>query len=544
MDRSSFSVRGLAASAAVCALLGVAAASAGAAPLLYSANWTKGSVSVIDPATDQVVGEPIPVGGFAFSIALTPDGRFAYVANRSTDTVSVIDTATRQTVDEPIPVGESPIQVSVAPDGRSAWVTDESSNDLNVIDTQTNQVTRTIAAEGSPYGVAFTPDGKYAYVALQDKAAVEVIEVVSGRSLGQIPTGKAPFTVTFTPDGSTALVANFEGKSLTVIETASRRAIGTIPVGVRPSGVAISPDGKKAYVANRDDGTVSVVDLSTDRATGTIPVGESPAELAVTPNGKTMYVAVEESKIVTVDLATNFVTGAPIAVPGTRALAVSPDQSPSAVFTAPQATAGTPAAFSGAASSDPDGTISSWNWTFGDGGTGFGISVSHTYAQAGTFGAKLSVVDDEGCGEAQVFTGRAFFCGGGGLTATHQVTVTAPPPPAAPIAAPAPPSNSFRFGRVVHNLRNGTVRIQVKLPSAGFVLLFGKKVHAVTRKSKGAQSMWLTLHARVELAKRLKTLLRAPVKFRVTFTPNGGTPKTANRSATLQRAPRPAHRRT
>ena len=117
-----------------------------------------------------------------------------------------------------------------------------------------------------------------------------------------------------------------------------------------------------------------------------------------------------------------------------------------------------------------------------------------------------------------------------------------PPPASPPIAAPAPPSNKFRFGRIIHNRRNGTVRLQVRLPSAGFVLLFGPKVHAVTRKSKGVQSMWLTIHARVRLAKQLKKTLRAPVRFRVSFTPNGGTPKTVHRSVTLQRAPHRKHR--
>jgi hypothetical protein len=85
------------------------------------------------------------------------------------------------------------------------------------------------------------------------------------------------------------------------------------------------------------------------------------------------------------------------------------------------------------------------------------------------------------------------------------------------------------------------VRLQVRLPSAGSLLLFGKKVHAVTRKSRGVQSMWLTVHARVELAKRLKQVHRARVRFRVTFTPDGGTARTVHRSVTLQRTPRHKH---
>ncbi|MCK6472053.1 MAG: S8 family serine peptidase [Planctomycetes bacterium] len=52
--------------------------------------------------------------------------------------------------------------------------------------------------------------------------------------------------------------------------------------------------------------------------------------------------------------------------------------------------------FSGAGSSDADGTIASYAWTFGDGGTSSGVSVSHTYTGIGTFTARLTVTDNKG----------------------------------------------------------------------------------------------------------------------------------------------------
>jgi PKD repeat protein len=40
--------------------------------------------------------------------------------------------------------------------------------------------------------------------------------------------------------------------------------------------------------------------------------------------------------------------------------------------------------FNGSASFDPDGTIASYNWNFGDGSSASGMSVSHSYAVGGS----------------------------------------------------------------------------------------------------------------------------------------------------------------
>ncbi|WP_227497103.1 LamG-like jellyroll fold domain-containing protein [Planctomonas psychrotolerans] len=50
----------------------------------------------------------------------------------------------------------------------------------------------------------------------------------------------------------------------------------------------------------------------------------------------------------------------------------------------------------GSASKDPDGSITSHAWTFGDGGTATGAIASHTYAAAGTYTVTLTVTDNAG----------------------------------------------------------------------------------------------------------------------------------------------------
>jgi uncharacterized repeat protein (TIGR01451 family) len=74
------------------------------------------------------------------------------------------------------------------------------------------------------------------------------------------------------------------------------------------------------------------------------------------------------------------------------------DAAPWAAFSVTTASpvAATPTSFSGAGSSDPDGSIAGYAWNFGDGSTGSGMSPSHTYGAAGTYTVALTVTDDAG----------------------------------------------------------------------------------------------------------------------------------------------------
>lgn len=85
---------------------------------------------------------------------------------------------------------------------------------------------------------------------------------------------------------------------------------------------------------------------------------------------------------------------------------------PTAAFT--RTPAGLTVAVDGKTSNDPDGTIASYAWQFGDAdaGTATGATASYTYRVAGTYTISLTVTDDDGATD----------------TKTQQVTVTAPAP--------------------------------------------------------------------------------------------------------------------
>ena len=98
--------------------------------------------------------------------------------------------------------------------------------------------------------------------------------------------------------------------------------------------------------------------------------------------------------------------------------------------------------FSGAASTDPDGTIASYSWNWGDGtAAGSGVSATHAYATAGSKTVTLTVTDNSGATatDTLIVTVNA---GEPGLEQDRHglhLPLGLPPPPRPWTAAPPPP---------------------------------------------------------------------------------------------------------
>jgi DNA/RNA endonuclease G (NUC1) len=65
---------------------------------------------------------------------------------------------------------------------------------------------------------------------------------------------------------------------------------------------------------------------------------------------------------------------------------------------------GDTASFSAAASLDPNGTIASYEWDFGDGSTGSGVNVTHTFVQDGAFTVRVTITDNDGLTDSATFS--------------------------------------------------------------------------------------------------------------------------------------------
>jgi YVTN family beta-propeller protein len=319
---------------ALAAVLGSAQSLAQNAYITNFGGSSGNTVSVINTATDTVIGSPITVGTGPLGVAVTPDGSKVYVADfgggvrgggvsvidtatnavstindpglrapggvaitrdgskvyvtNQPGTVSVINTATNTVVGSPISVVTGPIGVAVTPDGSKVYVTSnflDRQPNISVIDTATNAVF-TITGIGRPVGVAVSPDGHNVYVADEIDNSVAVIDTLTNTVITTIPVGSNPFGVAVNPDGSNVYITNssniFAPGTVSVLDTSTNMVIGSpISVGTIPAGVAVTPDGLKVFVANEFDNTVSVIDTTTNMPIATIPVGNNPVALGI-----------------------------------------------------------------------------------------------------------------------------------------------------------------------------------------------------------------------------------------------------------------------
>lgn len=238
------------------------------------------AVTVIDVGNDRITGF-LPVGLRPAGVAVSGDGRRAWVANTDEHTVTVLDLTTRRAI-ATVGVGLFPTRIAVHPGGRRIYVSDRGSDQLSVIDAESSQVIDTIGTEGDgPAGLAITRDGLRAWVGNSFSGRVVEIDLEEARVLGGAAVGSLPFELALTPDDSHLYVANAESATVSVVRTADRAVVATIPVGGFPNAVAVHRGGRTAYVGNAPVGSVAVIDTATNMAGTPIFLGpEDGSELA------------------------------------------------------------------------------------------------------------------------------------------------------------------------------------------------------------------------------------------------------------------------
>jgi hypothetical protein len=223
-----------------------------------------------------------------------------------------------------------------------------------------------------------------------------------------------------------------------------------------------------------------------------------------------------------IDTATG-ATGAPIQIGSTPlGVAITPQQAPTAAFTASSVTVGQATRFDGSGSTAASGRIARYSWDFGNGDTAGSsrATFDYGYPEPGTYTATLTVTDDTGCSAEPIFTGQTASCNGtGSARVSHDVTVYA--------------SNAFTLGTVRRDRRRGLATIAVNVPGRGRLSLTGRNVKRASKSMRKRGRTRLAVRPRRSAKGRLERVGAAHVRVRIRFAPKGGKARTKTRTIGL-----------
>jgi YVTN family beta-propeller protein len=188
----------------------------------YFANWDSDVLLPQVLVFDNGSTISLPPYGEDNAITITPDGRHVYVpyvlfngTNSPPEIVAVIDAATNtvtQTVlIEPASFATILTGIAMTPDGKYAYVSNQGSNSVSVLDTASNTIVKTVLVGTSPAGVAVTPDGAHVYVSNQGSNSVSVLDTASNTVVATIPV-TAPSAISIIPPPQGVSFLSFTAK--------------------------------------------------------------------------------------------------------------------------------------------------------------------------------------------------------------------------------------------------------------------------------------------------------------------------------------------
>ena len=308
---------------------------------VYTADQNSNTVSVIDPASNTLLGQirlgnPRPdvlsplykgevnVHGLGFS----PDHKTLIAVSTVTNSATFIDTTTNK-VKGIAYVGRNPHEGFFTPDGKEAWIVVRGEDYLSIVDPSAFKETGRVQTTSGPGMVIFAKDGKLAFLANSFNPVVEVIDVAKREIIKKIPV-VSPFSpfIQISPDGrevwsthkdvgkvtridtatlevkqviDTGFVTNHlafalsNGRTLAYVTVGGENAVKvftteptatlvkTIPVGALPHGIWSSGDGSRIYVGLENGDAVDVVDTEKNEVIARVPVGQAPQALVFVP---------------------------------------------------------------------------------------------------------------------------------------------------------------------------------------------------------------------------------------------------------------------
>ena len=239
----------------------------------------------------------IALGGHPSGVAVSKDGKFAYVCIAHPDgKLLKINTNTGKIIAN-VSAGHMPRAVELSPNGKTLYVANQFENVVRAFDAKSMKEIGKGNAVRDPFSIAPTPDGKKLFVANQlpeskgglyeenIAAAVSVIDAKTFKTIAKIdlPNGSINAQeIIVSPDGSfaycTHVVARFNvpttqvergwinTNAVSVIDVPQNKLLATILLddielgSANPYGIMIAQNGRWLVVAHAGTHEVSVID--------------------------------------------------------------------------------------------------------------------------------------------------------------------------------------------------------------------------------------------------------------------------------------------
>jgi YVTN family beta-propeller protein len=290
-------------SALTCGSARAADADARVKQKLYVTNSMGDDVTVIDVATNKVIGR-IEVGLHPHGIAVPAKQDVVYVTieGKEPGELVAIDPRTDK-ITRRMDVGPEPNQLAVTPDGKFAYVPAKDGF-WDVVDLEKFKVLKRIETGGRPHNTLCSADGKRMFLApMGSPKKVFIADVDAHKIVAEIPFSNVVRPIALSKDEK-RLYAEVDGLvGLEVADVGAHKMIHRIEaeltdeqkkVGSRSHGLAIRPDQKEIWECDVEHFVVHVYDITGDKPKQikTLPMDHRVYWLTFSPDGKKAYIAV------------------------------------------------------------------------------------------------------------------------------------------------------------------------------------------------------------------------------------------------------------
>lgn len=267
----------------------------------WISNLGSANVSILDTATRKVT-MALPRGGLCegpihprgprsepkgmpencsrvHEVAITPDGKKAYILNLDSDHIWIFDTESKKELGR-IKVG-STARMVFSSDGKVGYLVSSHTKKIPVVDTYADKVIGEIPVGKGVFGLSISPDDSLLYITTGSDNHLIIIDIATQKKVAEMMVGNDAHTVVIGQDGRWAYVTVRVDNEVAVIDTSKREIKRKIKVDTEPDLATLV--GQYLYVTNRKRNIVSVIDTESLAIETTIPVGKEPHGIAARP---------------------------------------------------------------------------------------------------------------------------------------------------------------------------------------------------------------------------------------------------------------------